>query len=32
MTPEHLAAHPLEGSLIAIQTDATGISEPKFGH
>ncbi|MFK0160986.1 SMP-30/gluconolactonase/LRE family protein [Rhizobium sp. NPDC090279] len=31
MTPEHLSAHPLEGSLLAISTGFRGIKEPKFG-
>ncbi len=30
MTPEHLAAHPLEGSLLAIERAGRGIAEPKF--
>lgn len=32
MTPEHLAAHPLEGSLLAIETGFHGVEEPKFGY
>jgi len=32
MTPEHLAAHPLEGSLLAIETGFRGVAEPKFGY
>lgn len=31
MTPEHLAAYPLEGSLLAIGTSFRGVPEPKFG-
>lgn len=30
MTPEHLAANPLEGSLLAIDDAGTGIPEPAF--
>lgn len=30
MTTEHLAAHPQEGSLIAVETGIRGIAEPKF--
>ena len=32
MTPAHLAAHPREGSLLAIDVDAHGNPEPKFGY
>ncbi|TXI09688.1 MAG: SMP-30/gluconolactonase/LRE family protein [Rhizobium sp.] len=32
MTSEHLSAHPLEGSLLAIKTSFRGRSEPKFGY
>lgn len=32
MTPEHLAAHPIEGSLLAIETGFRGVAEPKFGY
>lgn len=32
MTPEHLATHPLEGSLLAIETSFRGVPEPKFGY
>ncbi|PLP61139.1 gluconolactonase [Mesorhizobium loti] len=31
MTPDHLAAHPQEGSLIAIDNAGRGVAEPKFG-
>lgn len=30
MTPDHLAAHPVEGSLLAIADTGVGIPEPKF--
>lgn len=30
MTPEHLDGHPLEGSLIAVETEIRGLPEPKF--
>ncbi|MDQ0323027.1 sugar lactone lactonase YvrE [Pararhizobium capsulatum DSM 1112] len=30
MTPHHLAAHPVEGSLIAVADAGLGIPEPKF--
>ncbi|MGV3550866.1 SMP-30/gluconolactonase/LRE family protein [Rhizobium sp.] len=30
MTAEHLAAHPQEGSLIAVETGIRGLQEPKF--
>jgi len=32
MTDEHLGAHPLEGSLLAIKTEFRGVEEPKFGY
>ncbi|MGG6894856.1 MULTISPECIES: SMP-30/gluconolactonase/LRE family protein [Rhizobium] len=32
MTAEHLRAHPLEGSLLAIETEFRGVDEPKFGY
>lgn len=31
MPPEHLAAHPQEGSLLAVEGAGRGIPEPKFG-
>lgn len=31
MTPDHLAAHPQEGSLIAVEGAGRGVPEPKFG-
>jgi len=31
MSDEHLAAHPLEGSVLAIETGIRGRPEPKFG-
>ena len=30
MTPDHLAEHPEEGSLLAVETGIRGVSEPKF--
>jgi sugar lactone lactonase YvrE len=30
MTPDHLKAHPQEGSLIAVETGIRGVAEPKF--
>jgi len=32
MTPDHLAAHPQEGSLVAVETAIRGLPEPKFGY
>lgn len=32
MSPEHLDANPMEGSLVAVETDIRGVAEPKFGH
>ena len=32
MTPDHLAAHPAEGSLVAVETTIRGLPEPKFGY
>lgn len=32
MTPEHLAAHPEEGSLLAVETGIRGVPEPKFAY
>lgn len=32
MSEEHLAAHPLEGSLLAVETKVAGRPEPKFGY
>lgn len=31
MTPDHLAANPLEGSLVAVETNVRGSREPRFG-
>ena len=31
MTPDHLAAHPQEGSLLAVEGAGRGIPEPQFG-
>lgn len=31
MPPEHLAAHPQEGSLIAVEGAGRGVPEPEFG-
>ncbi len=31
MTPDHLAAHPWEGSLLAVEGAGRGVPEPKFG-
>jgi sugar lactone lactonase YvrE len=32
MAAEHLAAHPQEGSLIAVETGIRGLPEPEFGY
>ncbi|MBB6486991.1 SMP-30/gluconolactonase/LRE family protein [Rhizobium lusitanum] len=32
MTREHLSTHPLEGSLLAVETGFRGVAEPKFGY
>lgn len=31
MTPDHLAAHPQEGSLLVVEGAGRGVPEPKFG-
>ncbi|MBX9455338.1 MAG: SMP-30/gluconolactonase/LRE family protein [Rhizobium sp.] len=32
LTPEHLAAHPEEGSVLAVATGIRGVPEPKFAY